>query len=79
MHSGKVAEVERTASVDQTMSSSGSSTMATQARSSADIVTVNFNDGEQKRYLITEQARPLAVGQPVSVRPYGDGFLIMSP
>jgi hypothetical protein len=79
MHSGKVAEVERTAAVDQTMSSSGSSTMATQARSSSDIVTVNFNDGEQKRYLITEQARPLAVGQPVSVRPYGDGFLIMSP
>lgn len=50
-----------------------------QARSASDIVTVNFNDGDQKRYVITEQARPLAVGQPVSVRPYGNGFLIMSP
>lgn len=61
------------------MQSSGGSATMSQARSASDIVTVNFNDGDQKRYVITEQARPLAVGQPVSVRPYGNGFLIMSP
>lgn len=77
---GQIAAVEIASAVDQTTrgTSSGSSTV-TSASGGPEIITVNFADGSEGRYQITEQAAPLKVGQPVSVVRTGNGFTIFSP
>lgn len=74
VRSGKVAAVERTAIVDETVvgSSSGSSAVVTTASGGPSVVTVLFNDGAQGRYIIERPGATHRVGEPVYVITDGD-------
>ncbi|HJV84699.1 MAG TPA: hypothetical protein VJ698_04425 [Noviherbaspirillum sp.] len=80
VQSGKVAAVENTAVVDQTAvkSSSGGSAVVTTASGGPSIVTVQFQDGTQGRYLIEHPTAAHAVGQPVYVISDGDRTTIVA-
>jgi len=51
----------------------------TTTSSGPDIITVNFADGSQGRYLIKEQAAPLKAGEPIAMTRTGDTYTIFSP
>lgn len=77
---GKVVAVEHTAIVDQavTGSSSGSSAaVVTAASSGPSVVTVQFNDGKQSKYVIEHPATGFTVGEQVYVITNGDQMTIV--
>ncbi|RZI40710.1 hypothetical protein EGT07_22460 [Herbaspirillum sp. HC18] len=72
VQSGKVVSVESAMASDQASSgslSSGSGATGTMASGGPAIVTVQFNDGTQRRYTIEQRSspKPIATGDPVTV------------
>lgn len=78
--SGKIAAVETTAVVDQTTvgSSSGSGAVVTSASGGPSLITVQFDDGTQGRYVIERPTSVHKVGEPVNVIADGDRITITS-
>ncbi|WP_136416435.1 hypothetical protein [Herbaspirillum sp. ST 5-3] len=76
--SGKIAAVETTAVVDQTTvgSSSGSGAVVTSASGGPSLITVQFDDGTQGRYVIDHPTSVHKVGEPVNVITDGDRITI---
>ncbi|GIZ53345.1 hypothetical protein [Noviherbaspirillum aridicola] len=82
MQKGKIVAVEPASVAGSTMTSptSGSSaTGSTMAGSPSAVVTVQFADGTQSRYSVTQQKTSFNVGDPVSVIMRGDSGVIMKP
>lgn len=81
VHTGKVVAVENMAAIDQTTaaSSSGSSVVTTTASGGPSVVTVQFNDGSQGKYIIEHPSMAHPVGQPVYVITDADRITISSP
>ena len=82
MQKGKIVAVEPASAAGATMTSpsSGSSASGTSMSGSPTaVVTVQFADGSQSRYSVTQQRTSFKVGDPVSVMMRGDSGVIMSP
>jgi hypothetical protein len=77
---GKVTAVETVAVVDQALvgSSSGGSAVVTKASSGGpSVITVQFNDGRQGRYIIEQPTMAHTVGESVYVITDGDRITIL--
>lgn len=81
MQKGKIVAVEpaTAGSAMGTTSSGASATGTSIASEPSAIVTVQFADGTQSRYSVTQQRTSFKVGDPVSVIMRGDSGVIMSP
>lgn len=83
MQKGKIVAVEpASAAAGTTMTSPSSGSSATGSAMSGSpsaIVTVQFADGTQSRYSVTQQRTSFKVGDPVSVMMRGDSGVNMSP
>lgn len=82
VQSGKVAAVEDVAIVDKTTvgSTSGSSTTVTTVktiRGGPSAITVRFDDGKERQYVIENPQTTHNVGDPVYVITHGDSTAIM--
>lgn len=79
VETGKVTAVENTAVVDQSVvgTSSGGGAVVTTASGGPSVITVQFNDGKQGRYIIDRPAAPHAVGESVYVITDGDQTTIV--
>ena len=76
---GKVTAIETVAVVDQTLagSSSGGSTVVTTASGGPSVITVQFNDGSQGKYIIERPMAKHAVGESVYVITDKDSITIV--
>ena len=76
---GKVTAVETVAVIDQSLaaSSSGSSTVVTTASGGPSVITVQFNDGSQGKYLIERPMATHKVGESVYVVSDKDSITIV--
>lgn len=81
MQKGKIVAVESGAAAGSMgTTSSGASSMGSGMSGGAPaVVTVQFADGTQSRYSVTQQRTTFKVGDPVSVMMRGDSGVIMSP
>jgi Tfp pilus assembly protein PilX len=79
VQSGKVTAVETVAVVDQSVvgSSSGGSAVVTTASGGPSVITVQFNDGKEGRYIIERPTGTHAVGEQVYVITDGDRTTIV--
>jgi hypothetical protein len=83
MQRGKVIVVETVAASGQPMSvprsgpSSGESAGGTTASSTPTVVTVQFADGTQNRYMVEQPRAAIAVGDPVNIITDGDRVTMM--
>ena len=76
---GKVIAVENTAVVDQSTAgtSSGGSATVTTASGGPSVVTVQFNDGKESRYVIEHPVTGFTVGEQVYVISDGNQMTIV--
>jgi hypothetical protein len=58
-------------------SSSGSSTVVTSASGGPSVITVQFDDGKQSKYMVEQPVKPHTVGEPVYVITQGDRTAIV--
>ena len=81
MQKGKIVAVEADTTAGGTATpSSGTSAMGSgMSGGSPAVVTVQFADGTQSRYSVTQQRTTFKVGDPVSVIMRGDSGVIMTP
>lgn len=82
MQKGRIVAVEPASVAGTTMASPSSGASATgtgMSGSPSAVVTVQFADGTQSRYSVTQQRTTFKVGDPVSVMMRGDSGVIMTP